>query len=276
LIGATAGRFFGILLSDIFPNASPLVDPSVYSLVGTAAVMGGFSRMTIALVVIILELTESTQYLLPIILSVMVSKWIGDAFTEAHYEHLMESKCIPFLEPSPPQAMLLLSVTEIMHGDVITFTMVEKVSDVIQRLKGHKHSAFPVVDRGSEGNRSYYRGSILKNQILVLLINKIFGTLVSNNDNHQQISVVPRLSYEHFTEELAKTMPNIDDIILSVHELSMYIDLKPYVNMSATVVHDVCSYTEAYRLFRTMGLRHLFVINKRNEVVGVITRKDLL
>ena len=31
-----------------------------------------------------------------------------------------------------------------------------------------------------------------------------------------------------------------------------------------------------YRLFRTLGLRFLCVVNHNNQVVGIITRKDLL
>lgn len=33
--------------------------------------------------------------------------------------------------------------------------------------------------------------------------------------------------------------------------------------------------TRTYRLFRTLGLRHLCVVNHHNQVVGIITRKDL-
>ena len=29
-------------------------------------------------------------------------------------------------------------------------------------------------------------------------------------------------------------------------------------------------------LFRTMGLRHLVIVNVHNEVVGIVTRKDLV
>jgi len=41
---------------------------SIYSLIGAAAMLTGFSRLTLSIVVIVVELTENTQYLLPIIL----------------------------------------------------------------------------------------------------------------------------------------------------------------------------------------------------------------
>ena len=31
----------------------------------------------------------------------------------------------------------------------------------------------------------------------------------------------------------------------------------------------------AFRLFRSLGLRHLVVLNRRNQVKGVLSRKDL-
>lgn len=35
------------------------------------------------------------------------------------------------------------------------------------------------------------------------------------------------------------------------------------------------SLSRVYRLFRTMGLRHIVVVSRKNKVVGIITRKDL-
>lgn len=38
----------------------------------------------------------------------------------------------------------------------------------------------------------------------------------------------------------------------------------------------MCSLTRAYRLFRTMGLRHLFVVSSRPRIIGLLTRKDVI
>ena len=49
---------------------------------------------------------------------------------------------------------------------------------------------------------------------------------------------------------------------------SLPVDLTPYVNASAFSLRSDFSLERAYVLFRTVGLRHLVVTNKSNEVVG--------
>ena len=53
--------------------------PGKYALIGAAAFLGGVSRWTISLLVILMESTNETDYGLPIMITVMVS--------HAHAEH---------------------------------------------------------------------------------------------------------------------------------------------------------------------------------------------
>jgi len=62
---------------------------------------------------------------------------------------------------------------------------------------------------------------------------------------------------------------------LSSRERSMTIDLRPYMNPSPYSVPHTASLARIFRLFRALGLRHLVVINDRNGVAGIVTRKDL-
>ncbi|PRD28155.1 UNVERIFIED_CONTAM: clcA [Trichonephila clavipes] len=50
----------------------------------------------------------------------------------------------------------------------------------------------------------------------------------------------------------------------------------PYANKSAVHVQEDFSLHRAYIIFRSLGLRHLVVVNEKNDVVGIITRKDLM
>jgi len=54
-----------------------------------------------------------------------------------------------------------------------------------------------------------------------------------------------------------------------------YLDLRPFMNPTPFSVRGISPLTRVYHLYRKMGLRHLPVCNKRNEVIGIITRQDL-
>eukprot|EP01136_Pigoraptor_vietnamica_P006623 Opistho-1_new@39758 len=92
-IGACVGRVVGIGVQQIvLDNASSdvvrhacntmegCITPGLYAMIGAAAMMGGVTRMTVSLVVIIFELTGGLTYVLPVMLTVLASKWVGDAF----------------------------------------------------------------------------------------------------------------------------------------------------------------------------------------------------
>ncbi len=55
-----------------------------------------------------------------------------------------------------------------------------------------------------------------------------------------------------------------------------YLLQEPYVNQSAVSIQSKFSLHRTYIIFRSLGLRHLTVVNECNQVVGVITRKDLM
>lgn len=49
-----------------------------------------------------------------------------------------------------------------------------------------------------------------------------------------------------------------------------------YMNDSGLTVPEKFSVQRTYIIFRTLGLRHLTVIDTSNQVTGIITRKDLM
>ena len=51
---------------------------------------------------------------------------------------------------------------------------------------------------------------------------------------------------------------------------------EPFVNHSAPCVREKFSLYRTFVMFRTLGLRHLIVVDKANRIVGLISRKDLI
>ncbi|KAF2075135.1 hypothetical protein CYY_003570 [Polysphondylium violaceum] len=267
MVGAGFGRLFGQIVGLWFTN----IDSSIYALVGSAAMMAGYCRMTICIVVIMVELTEGTQYLVPIILAVMIAKWVGDFFNESVYEHLMEQKYIPFLQTLPPHSTSNIRVTNVMSKLVSVLPEVCSVRLLLSILNSNYHHAFPVVNTGETGDSRLYRGLILRNDVLILLKNRVFY-----RGSGEEIYLDDNFDYEKFMQETSKKPPSLSDLNFDQFELDSFIDLRPYMNSSGITIHNTFSFVEAYKLFRTMGLRHLPVIDINNEVVGIITRKDLL
>ena len=65
-----------------------------------AAVLGGVARMTIAGCVIVLEACGNLTYLLPLMLTFAVARYVGNAINEPMYDMQIHLKEMPFLEGS--------------------------------------------------------------------------------------------------------------------------------------------------------------------------------
>lgn len=63
--------------------------------------------------------------------------------------------------------------------------------------------------------------------------------------------------------------------MLSDDECEQWLDLTPYMNVSATTIHHSTYLGRVHLFFRNLGLRHLTVVDSQNAVVGIITRRDV-
>jgi chloride channel 7 len=96
LSGAAFGRLVGNLALKIHPH---LAFSNTYALIGAAAVLGGMARMTISLTVILLECTGNEQFVLPLMLTLMTARLVGNLFNDDLYHiHIHMKKGVQFLE----------------------------------------------------------------------------------------------------------------------------------------------------------------------------------
>ena len=132
--------------------------------------MGGIVRMTISLTVIIIETTGNLSFGLPIMITVIVAKWVGDLFSEGIYDIHIALARVPFLHWEPPANASRLYASEVMKKPVVTLRTTETVRQILHVLINTTHNGFPVVDAETSFShvRTFgrYRGMILRWQLL--------------------------------------------------------------------------------------------------------------
>ena len=65
-----------------FLKLQPFANPGKYALLGAADQLGGVVRMTVSLTAILIEATQGISVGLPIIIVLIMAKWVGDFFNE--------------------------------------------------------------------------------------------------------------------------------------------------------------------------------------------------
>ena len=150
-----------------------------------------------------------------------------------------------------------------MSKDAVILNRIERVSRVLQILANTSHNGFPVV----EG--PVLIGCILRTQLLLLLQTRRFQSSSERDLSNNELDAVDANAIE-------LPVLNLSDIELSPEEQGLYLDIGPFINANPYAIPEGCSLTKVYNLFRSLGLRHLVVVKQHTEVVGLITRKDLL
>ncbi|XP_024216025.1 H(+)/Cl(-) exchange transporter 7 [Halyomorpha halys] len=276
LTGAAWGRVIGIFIGYIYPNAT-WVDPGKYALIGAAAQLGGVVRMTISLTIILIEATGNITFGLPLMITLMTAKWVGEYFCEGFYDIHIQLQGVPLLAWEPPPLSSNLFASEVMSYPVVVLPTIVRVSKLVDVLSSETYCGFPVVDTvTTESSSSQHRvmesggrlrGLILRSQLLILLKNKLYIETEESWGNRAMGSNLFRDHYPRY--------PSIKDIYIPEEEMHFTIDLRPYMNPSPYTAQHVASLPRIFRLFRALGLRHLIIVNDTNEVIGMVTRKDL-
>lgn len=257
------------------------IDPGAFALIGAAAFFGGVSRLTMSLTVIMVELTNDVQFLLLIMVAIMVSKWVGDYITHPFYHAQLELKCIPFLDSEPVVLyngkknlnLELFEACHVMSNPVLTLESVVSVHNLAKFLLETNHCGFPIIKK--TGNYSTFYGLITRTDLCILLCHEeIFNINKEGNTSP--------IDYSQFCEDDVEKLAKSTRFLNLLTELNSdefsekYVDLAPYANRSAVCVQKEFSLHRTYIIFRSLGLRHLVVVDEKNQVSGLITRKDLM
>ncbi|KAL5491559.1 hypothetical protein EMCRGX_G016866 [Ephydatia muelleri] len=309
VIGATYGRFLATVLTSSEYTYFNSINFGTYALIGAASFLAGVMRMSLSLTVILMESTQDITFGLPILFTVMVAKWVGDLFNTGIYHIHITLKRIPHLDGESPYQMNRLVAEDVMHADFSYLFPITRVRSVVTVLRVSSSSAFPVVrldhrtsvtqdtvgqhtpflyslpraslwrqneqlssvinSRMKKKQKVVLCGMILRSQLIMLLKGKVFF-----NER-----VGPAAQREVSYDEMMADYPRSDDIFkmeFTNEEKEQLMDLSLYMNPSLYCVSSQTPLYQVFNLFRTMGLRHLPVLNEASHnLVGIVTRFDL-
>ncbi|XP_038602798.1 chloride transport protein 6, partial [Tachyglossus aculeatus] len=160
---------------------------------------------------------------------------------------------------------------------VATEELAEK-EDLLQQMLERRYTPYPNLYPDQSPSEDWtmeerfrpltFHGLILRSQLVTLLVR---GVCYAES---QSSASQPRLSYAEMAEDYPR-YPDIHDLDLTLLNPRMIVDVTPYMNPSPFTVSPNTHVSQVFNLFRTMGLRHLPVVNAVGEIVGIITRHNL-
>jgi chloride channel 3/4/5 len=230
-------------------------------MIGAAATLGGVTRMTVSLVVIMFELTGGLTYIVPIMIAVMISKWVGDAIiSDGIYDGHIHLYGYPFLD----------SKREFTHNTLACDVMKPRRNDaplsivdlstvtvgVLQDLVSETdYFGFPcVLDSTS--------------QLLAGFLTRKDITFVLDQVTHRREGTT-RESRIFFIDSTRRVNQQLLESTVPSVNFRGLMDPSPFQISDQTPMETVVE------MFRKMGLRQVLV-SHNGRLLGIITKKDVL
>jgi H+/Cl- antiporter ClcA len=162
LIGSSLGGAAGIIFQEWIPELSP----STFALLGAAALLAGIQRTSVSLCVILVEGTGQVKILLPVIVTVVVARYVGDLISHGGlYEIAMEVQKYPYMDHGGHKSLDIFQVSDIMSTPVVTLGPRERAHTLVRLLRESDHNGFPIVDPHTKK----FLGLVRRDQLVALL-----------------------------------------------------------------------------------------------------------
>jgi chloride channel 3/4/5 len=257
-MGAIMGRIVGIVMEQIAFNypgwwgfqdacstGENCMTPGLYAMVGAAAGLGGVTRMTVSLVVIMFELTGSVNWIVPLMVAVMASKWVGDSLLrQGVYDAHIGLNGYPFLDSKEEFVYTTLASDAMSpkRGEQATPLAVltqddMTVYDVEQLLRSSKHNGYPVI---VSKKSQYLVGFVLRKDLMIAL---------ASAKRTMEVFETTRINFNQLSP-------------LSPEGESPSINLSRIVDFAPVTITDQTPMEMVVDMFRKLGLRHVLVTHQ--------------
>ncbi|KAI1286739.1 H(+)/Cl(-) exchange transporter 3 [Halotydeus destructor] len=272
-MGAIMGRIMGIGMEQIafrYPSwwffqdacatGENCMTPGLYAMVGAAACLGGVTRMTVSLVVIMFELTGSVNFIVPLMAAIMSAKWVGDALgKQGIYDAHIMLNGYPFLDSKEEFTYTTLAADCMRpkknEPPLVVITQDSMtVDDLDILLKTSNHNGYPVI---VSKESQYLVGFVLR---------KDLGIALTNAKRTSELYENTMVMFSGAQE--AASSPGLGSSPLPL-------SLKRIVDFAPITITDQTPMETVVDMFRKLGLRQVLVTHN-GRLLGIITKKDVL
>ncbi|KAI9359639.1 chloride channel [Zopfochytrium polystomum] len=246
IIGAIFGRLYGLLLNHIRNTAD--VDPGAFAMIGMAAFWSGTSRLVVTVIVVVLELTGDMAYLPALIIVCFAAAWISGGLGESLYHAEMENNGAPYLPSDPAHVLKTIETSKVMTRKLYILRRYETIRGIKKLLASCPFEGFPIVetyDYDEDGPHG---------EILAVKKFKPIGYV----RRARLVEVVHEWSVVHNSPD------------------THVIELESIATSNPSIVREDATASKVFRMFRQLGLKHVFVCDRNGFLVGLVTRRDLL
>ncbi|KAI8841644.1 chloride channel [Chytriomyces cf. hyalinus JEL632] len=305
VMGATMGRVVGILVlkfqqAVLHPECienNECVTPGVYAMVGAAATLSGVTRMTVSLVVIMMELTGALKLVLPLMVSIMIAKWTADSFSrDSVFDAIIRRRGFPYLdhkrEHHPPRGKvpdlgLAGDVAEYDHDECFQMNTLYSFHDLNAKLS--------LANRMDDCGYAILEGRTLAGYISYQDLQRVTCRIVEQGQdekpcvfrtpkNHEM-----RVSMAYFKNSNTLVVPSDLTPLLARNRDSETgsfdptvsedeIDLTPWTDQAPLVLAACASMDLCLEVFMKLGCKTVCVVDfpAGGSFVGLIHKKRVL
>ena len=293
---------------------SSAINPGVYALLGAAGMLGGFTRLGLPVVVMLVEMTGDATYLLPIMYVATLAKLLADWLEPPLYPQHMAIESISQLGDKIPLAIAALTAGDIANRNIHPVRDVDTLGHLLDTLDATKARTLPVTDE-----QGRFLGQIARSSLgYAIQRSHLFATKeAAVKGKRKADTAVGSGGGAHSASALAAASLNIsggsnsdaaemelmatggrsellqagagmgdwhstkDQISTVKGELSdlhlhYFINLRALIDTGVFTVQQQTSNKRIHSMLRRMGYSHLFVTDQQHKIIGTITRRQLI
>lgn len=303
--GATFGKAIGLISESIFNDPEKClagkddcIISGTYAFLGAAAGLCGITNLTLAVVIIMFELTGALNYIIPTMIIVAVTKIVGDNFgigMGGVCDQMVRFNGIPFLDVKEEPDYGDHTINDVMTTDVVALPYNGlKFSQLDLLLKETKFSVYPIIE--SETTRAVVGVTTKRNLISACKAAKreasrrahaalsanTNATGSSNSRNHSFSTIssgtirdLENKTVRFVSDEKVTSITGIahsdDEGLSEENELNF----EDYVLPEGFSIEVKTSLHFAFDIFAKLGPQ-VIIVEDEGKLAGLVTRKDLV